>query len=68
MNVIEIVKEHLEKNGYDGLVEVDGECGCKKDDLSPGGHGCLQTDCEPGYVTPCNCSEGHDFHVVRDKP
>ena len=63
MTVIEIIKEYLEKKGYDGLVEIDGECGCKKDDLSP--DSCLQSDCEPGYLSPCDCDEGHDFHMVR---
>jgi len=33
--VIEIVKAHLEANGFDGLVAVDAECGCLCDDLAP---------------------------------
>ena len=45
--VIEIVKSYLVANGFDGLVQVDAECGCLCDDLAP-----CQSDygqCEPGY-------------------
>ena len=46
MNITEIIKIGLEKNGYDGLV-CPGICGCEKDDLSPGN--CLTEACKPGY-------------------
>lgn len=47
MKVIDIVYEWLEQNGYDGLVDVDNECGCQLSDLAP----CemLGQDCEAGY-------------------
>lgn len=45
--VIEIVKEHLMANGFDGLVNVDAECGCLCDALVP----CCGdfSSCEPAY-------------------
>lgn len=45
--VIEIVRAHLEANGFDGLVAVGAECGCLCDDLAPCGIDFGQ--CEPGY-------------------
>ena len=46
MNVKKIVKEWLEKNGYDGIYCI-GECACLKNDLMP----CdgYSADCKPGY-------------------
>jgi hypothetical protein len=47
--VIQIVKAHLESNGYDGLVLPDAECGCCINDggLAP----CREniTECQPAY-------------------
>ena len=45
--VIEIVREHLEKGGFGGLMEESINCGCKLDDLVP----CSSdfSGCEPGY-------------------
>lgn len=69
MNVREIIKKHLEDNGFDGLYNTDGECACLKDDLLP-----CQDDsqeCEPGYKGPCNgsfCDGDCGFHISRDKP
>ena len=45
--VIEIVRAHLEANGFDGLVAVAADCGCLCDDLAPCGSDFGQ--CEPGY-------------------
>lgn len=47
MKVIEIVREHLRAGGFDGLVQVDAECGCELDDLQPCGE-CFAS-CEPGF-------------------
>jgi hypothetical protein len=48
MNAKEIVKKYLEENGYDGLFNWYGECGCKKDYLFP----CESCPayCEAGYL------------------
>ena len=59
MNVIEIVKEYLQKNNYDGLVG-DG-CGCELGDLIPCEGYC--EDCEAGHkvlvedLTPAEIEE-----------
>ena len=61
--VIEIVRLHLEANGFDGLYSP-GECGCKKDDLAPCGSDFAM--CEPGYLQECDCGD-HDWHIGQDK-
>lgn len=66
-NVHEMVKKHLEENGYDGLYSA-GNCACKIDDLFP----CGQTDkdCEAGYLQPCDgsCDMGKcDWHIGNEK-
>lgn len=38
-SVKEMVREFLDANGYDGLVNPDTECGCPKDDLFLCGEG-----------------------------
>ena len=65
MNVKQIVKEYLEKNGFDGLY-TPIECGCKLDDLMPCyllGSSC--SDCEPGYLQPGD--EDYDYFIGPDK-
>lgn len=52
MTVKEILKEWLEKNGFDGLCTEN--CGCSKDDLAPC---CLAENilsCVPGYKRACD--------------
>lgn len=46
---LEIVKEYLKKNGYDGLCNLN--CGCTIDDLTP----CCEdfSYCVPGYKVGC---------------
>ncbi len=48
MNVEDIVKAWLKENGYDGLVNLHGECGCDIDDLNP----CCELchECEAAYL------------------
>jgi hypothetical protein len=64
MKVIEIVKAHLEANGFDGLVHTDAGCGCLCDDLAP----CCQdiSQCEPGY-RGADESEDSDWAIYRTK-
>jgi hypothetical protein len=66
-NVLEIVKKHLEDNGYDGLYH-DNDCGCTLDDL--GACSCFCLECTPGYKQPV--PPGHpdidvDF-IIGPKP
>ena len=37
MDVKQIVREYLEKNGYDGLYSENGRCGCDFEDFMPCG-------------------------------
>lgn len=59
MKVLEIIKEYLEKHGYDGLYR-DNECACHKDDLMP----CdgMWGDCKPGYMRHDETGE-YDFLI-----
>ena len=55
MNVIEIIKEYLTNNGYEGLCNPDIECGCGMRGLMPCGE--YSGDCEPAM-----------FHTKEDCP
>lgn len=66
-----IVAAYLRTNGYDGLVDTHGECGCELDDLFP----CIDgfDTCEAAYRVPCNgdCCGEHgdcDFHMSATRP
>lgn len=64
MNVLQIVNEYLKTNGYDGLLNTDGECACEVDSLAPCDGSC--DACEPGYkhrVVP----DGYDFWMHTEK-
>lgn len=64
MDVKKIVLEYLETKGYDGLFAA-WNCACKKSDLMP----CMGDGlgCEPGYESPCDCGNEHDFHIGPHK-
>lgn len=68
--VKEIVKEYLEKNGYDGLSRDC--CGCDFDDLMDCDN--PEYDCKAGYKTDCPCStedcacDGDcKYHIIAGK-
>lgn len=63
--VIEIVKAHLETNGFDGLVQTDAECGCLCDDLAPCGGEFGQ--CEPAYRGADLSGESGDWAMYTSK-
>lgn len=48
MTVNEILESYLKEKGFDGLVNMDNECGCTVGDLQP----CdgIQRECIPGYL------------------
>jgi len=79
MTVKELIVKHARENGYDGLVEPFGECGCEIDDICPCGDMKDVTDCEFGYKVPCDCDccEGDcdlvmhnmgQWHITTEKP
>jgi len=66
MNVEDIISEYLKENGYDGLYNSDGPCGCAVGDLAP----CcsLNMDCEPGHKRQgCSCGEGCNWEIWPGK-
>lgn len=64
MTTIEIIKQYLIDNGFDGLYNEDLECGCELADLEPCDS--LQSNCKAGYKHPGN--EGNDFYIKDHKP
>jgi hypothetical protein len=67
MTVKDIVVLHLKANGFDGLTESVGDCACEVGDLMPCNSEGIDY-CQPGYRVPCECGEGHQFHIVVKKP
>ncbi|MCK9596632.1 hypothetical protein M0R19_05570 [Candidatus Pacearchaeota archaeon] len=63
MNVLEITKDYLIKNGYDGLYTHN--CNCLLSNLMP----CcdVTSDCKPGYKLPCDCDGGCAYHMSPTK-
>lgn len=61
MTVEDIVRDYLERNGYDGLCDP-GECSCGLGSLmhcdSP------NQDCVAGHKVPCECSEDCGWHIA----
>lgn len=51
MTVKEIVKDYLERNGYDGL--CGDNCGCSKEDFPACER--LSIECRPAYKKKANC-------------
>jgi hypothetical protein len=49
MKIIEIVREHLRREGFDGLCYPDIDCGCVLDDFAPCGEPSLEY-CRAGYA------------------
>ena len=50
--VMDIVRQYLRREGYDGLVDPDAQCGCLVDDLRPCCPGEI-SGCRPGYKRVC---------------
>jgi hypothetical protein len=71
--VMDIIRQYLRREGYDGLVDAEGECGCLIDDLAP----CESDEivgCRPGYKYLCRgceadcCQPGPDNWHVSTNP
>lgn len=75
--VTEMVRKYLEENGYTGLYNEVGECGCELSDLGPCCEG-VNARCEAGYKVPCPYKDseegcelqeyGDHWHIVGEKP
>jgi len=50
MDCRDIIREYIMQSDYDGLCNLDVECGCGLDDFMPCGEDCM--DCEPAYIHP----------------
>lgn len=60
MRVLEMVRERLLADGYDGLVDEHGECGCRLDDLAPCGE--MGEGCEAAHAVATRIeASGFDF-------
>jgi len=73
VSVKEIVSEWLKKNGCDGLVNEDAECGCEASDMMPCESSC--GDCEAAYrvrcgTDSCECGSCDDngWHMSKNDP
>ncbi len=63
MTVKEILIDWLTTHGYDGLCNVDQECGCLLDDLMPCEGYCNCPGCQPGLKGPPNPDLGGEWAV-----
>lgn len=63
----EIIRDYLIKEGYEGLVDKDCECGCDLNDLIP----CDSDNvlkCQAGHKIKCSCdSLCCDYHIKAGK-
>ena len=66
MKTIDIVIKYLKENGFDGLVDEYGDCGCDLSDLMPC-DGESFSECHVGYKVQCDCGD-HDYHITTTKP
>jgi len=64
LDIQTIIKDWLKDHGYDGLYNINGECGCGIDDLMP----CMDYcgGCKPGYKIPDPSGE-YNFLIVENK-
>jgi len=72
-NVKEIVKKYLDDNGFTGLYDEHGECGCEINDLAPCSE--MRESCCAGYKVDCTEECEHElgwteclWHIQKDKP
>jgi hypothetical protein len=61
--VIDMVKDYLIKNNYDGLFNSVSECACCiKDELEPCGE--IMNNCQAGYFQKLTESQKKDFDYM----
>lgn len=64
MTVWRIVSEYLIGNGYDGLYNDEGECGCNIENIVECDE--IKSNCNPGYQSKCDCGD-HLYHIGSKK-
>jgi len=58
MTVEEIIKDHLKRHGYDGLLSRQRDCGCRTENLKFCEN--YPADCQSAYRILCSgCDEGY---------
>ncbi len=57
ITIEKILSDWLDKNGYDGLANRLGECGCEKGDLFPCDDDNMRADCVAGHKVMCPCPQ-----------
>lgn len=65
MKLREILKEYLEKNEYEGLVNIDLDCGCTIEDFMP--CDAPYINCEAGYKKSSTENKEFDWIIVPGK-
>ena len=68
LTVLEIVKEYLMKNHFDGLYNSELECGCPISNLNPCGD--FNSNCTAGYqVEASKTSFGtdYDYYICEER-
>ena len=65
-NIQQMVEEYLREWGFDGLWNDGAECACVVGGLMPCDDANV-TRCLAGYRVPCDCEEGHRFHVQAER-
>ncbi|MBL7006356.1 MAG: hypothetical protein ISR78_04665 [Spirochaetia bacterium] len=65
MTVVDIIVNYLEENGFDGLCNPDGECGCCFCDFVPCEN--VEIECRPAYKVAYNdLSEDQKKYIDSD--
>ncbi len=64
-SVIEIVKDWLKEHGFDGLYNVDSQCGCAVDDFVLCGQ--IYLDCQAGYKAKMGSDSEDDYGIGPEK-
>ncbi len=62
IDLVTMLQDHLDSQNLDGLVNARTGCWCVGKDLLD----CTgpATYCEAGVKVPCDCDEGHEFHIM----
>ena len=69
LTVLEIIREYLKKNGFDGLYNRELGCGCSINNLNPCGD--INIDCTAGYQVEAPPGADYDDYICgskNDKP